>query len=311
MSKTPVSILQEFMIKKGCCPQYDLLPSEGLGTHLPTFHYQVTAGTVVAIGKARSKKDAKHEAAKLALDQLNLLGLYHPGPAAAPVSPVFSSNPPSPSKILVNAIGILQDFCTDNNVPQPEFVLLEDVGPAHSRQFTMECKISEMSVIAVDTTKKKAKQLAAQKMLHRLMDTLPDVIASFKGTNDVPAIKSEITVADYEQSSFPKKKTNWGIKITTYATVLRSLMKEKDLTYKTLWQDVEKFDEGDLTNILNKLELHYNLEFISNEDKEIALISINTDPEYLIAEFGTNSEAALSNAVEKMFQFLKIMTIDP
>lgn len=76
VAKTPVSILQELLQKVNKTPQYDLLPSEGFGTHNPTFHYRVEAGQVVGFGKARSKKDAKHEAAKDALAKFTDLGIF-------------------------------------------------------------------------------------------------------------------------------------------------------------------------------------------------------------------------------------------
>lgn len=75
LSKTPVSLLQELMGKRNITPSYDLLPSsEGIGTHSPIFCIKVTTTIVEAVGKGRSKKDAKHEAARNALEKLANLG---------------------------------------------------------------------------------------------------------------------------------------------------------------------------------------------------------------------------------------------
>lgn len=73
-TKTPVMILQELMQKRGKIPHYDLLHSERSGTHDPRFHYRVNADNVIANGIARSKKEAKHEAAKNALEQFTEQG---------------------------------------------------------------------------------------------------------------------------------------------------------------------------------------------------------------------------------------------
>lgn len=78
MNKTPVSILQELMTKRGCMPNYELLlsNSEGIGTHMPIFYYRVTVEGVQAVGKGGSKKEAKHEAARLVLEKLHETGNY-------------------------------------------------------------------------------------------------------------------------------------------------------------------------------------------------------------------------------------------
>lgn len=71
MSKTPVSALQELMVKRNIIPTYEVLPtSEGVGTHIPTFYCRAIAMGVAAIGKGRTKKEAKHEAARLVLEIL-------------------------------------------------------------------------------------------------------------------------------------------------------------------------------------------------------------------------------------------------
>lgn len=75
MNKTPVSILQELMTKRCIIPTYEVLPdSEGVGTHSPLFYCRATAAGISAIGKAHSKKEAKHEAARLVLEKLSAVG---------------------------------------------------------------------------------------------------------------------------------------------------------------------------------------------------------------------------------------------
>ena len=95
-SKTPVSVLQELLSRRGTTPKYELVQIEG-AIHEPTFRYRVTVADVVgeisvtvgvglsvtiickaeldcclstALGTGRSKKEAKHAAAKAVLDKL-------------------------------------------------------------------------------------------------------------------------------------------------------------------------------------------------------------------------------------------------
>lgn len=93
--KTPVSVLQELLSRRGITPSYDLVQIEG-AIHEPTFRYRVTfgptkdgqfllnilssfysfnyrfseCGFAEAMGAGRSKKEAKHQAARNLIDKL-------------------------------------------------------------------------------------------------------------------------------------------------------------------------------------------------------------------------------------------------
>lgn len=94
--KTPVSVLQELLSRRGITPTYDLVQIEG-AIHEPTFRYRVTFGSkdgefgaystcddgfriilcsspmfqcLEAMGAGRSKKEAKHQAARNLIDKL-------------------------------------------------------------------------------------------------------------------------------------------------------------------------------------------------------------------------------------------------
>lgn len=259
MSKTPVSILQEYMTKRNIMPSYEILAnSEGIGTHIPTFYYKVSADGLSAVGKGRSKKEAKHEAARLLLDKLtdqgnvpsiqfvesyssDILSGYPINMPNIPSSPIHSTTPDpgSPSRVQVNAIGTLTELCYENNIPLPQFELIADVGPAHLRQFTVECKVATLTVTATDLTKKKARQTAAQKMLHRLIDTLPEFLQEIN--NEVSNFRAiepneDVIKTFNELSTLNKRKTNWGIKISDSPKELIKIMEEKNLKYEDLWK---------------------------------------------------------------------------
>lgn len=69
-TKTPVSVLQELLSRRGIAPKYDLVQIEG-AIHEPIFRYKVfLSNEFVATGTGRSKKEAKHSAAKNLLELL-------------------------------------------------------------------------------------------------------------------------------------------------------------------------------------------------------------------------------------------------
>lgn len=81
-SKTPVSVLQELLSRRGITPKYELVQIEG-PIHEPIFRYRVYLNSeFVATGTGRSKKEAKHAAAKNLLDLL--VGKQSPEQANAP-----------------------------------------------------------------------------------------------------------------------------------------------------------------------------------------------------------------------------------
>ncbi|XP_078537631.1 interferon-inducible double-stranded RNA-dependent protein kinase activator A isoform X3 [Lissotriton helveticus] len=64
--KTPIQLLQEYGIKTGKPPVYDLEKAEGQA-HLPSFTYKVTVDEIVCTGQGPSKKIARHKAAEAVL----------------------------------------------------------------------------------------------------------------------------------------------------------------------------------------------------------------------------------------------------
>lgn len=120
MLKTPVSILQEMMVKKGGSPNYELI-HDGGGSHENTFTYKVSCEGLKAIGTGRCKKDAKHAAAGNMLETIAKHNGLLPLPASPAKSPVRAPPPqPKPEPYVqdpngpfVNAIGALQVILLD------------------------------------------------------------------------------------------------------------------------------------------------------------------------------------------------------
>lgn len=85
--KTPVSLLQELLSRRGITPSYELVQIEG-AIHEPTFRYRVSFNDkdvpFTAMGAGRSKKEAKHSAARALIDKLT--GVQLPEPQSAPTA---------------------------------------------------------------------------------------------------------------------------------------------------------------------------------------------------------------------------------
>lgn len=72
-----------------------------------------------------------------------------------------------PIKTSVNCILTLYELCEENKIPQPIFKEISDVGPPHCREFTYDCMVASVRTRATASTKKQAKQIAAQEMLEK------------------------------------------------------------------------------------------------------------------------------------------------
>ncbi|KAI8440640.1 hypothetical protein MSG28_001851 [Choristoneura fumiferana] len=103
MMKTAITVLQELMVKYTENPSYECIAQSG-PQHLATFEYRCSARGHVVTATARSKKEAKQEAARLMLQKLAGAGLPVPPPygsgdapaAAAPTETPPPQPPPLP-----------------------------------------------------------------------------------------------------------------------------------------------------------------------------------------------------------------------
>jgi RISC-loading complex subunit TARBP2 len=98
---------------------------------------------LLAIGSGRSKKEAKHDAAKCLLSRLNAQGITS---ASDTVGVLDVSDITSPYKGMLqeNAVGTLQELCNLNDIQVPEYTVTGDEGPAHAKQFTIMCQVSKL-----------------------------------------------------------------------------------------------------------------------------------------------------------------------
>ncbi|KQS70481.1 interferon-inducible double-stranded RNA-dependent protein kinase activator A homolog isoform X4 [Drosophila erecta] len=186
--KTPVSILQELLSRRGITPGYELVQIEG-AIHEPTFRFRVSFKDkdtpFTAMGAGRSKKEAKHAAARALIDKL--IGAQLPespsssaGPSVTGLTVAGSGGDGNANatgggdagdKIVGNPIGWLQEMCMQRRWPPPSYETETEVGLPHERLFTIACSILNYREMGKGKSKKIAKRLAAHRMWMRLQET--------------------------------------------------------------------------------------------------------------------------------------------
>ncbi|KAI4461141.1 loquacious isoform b [Holotrichia oblita] len=173
-TKTPVSVLQELLSRRGITPKYELVQIEG-AIHEPIFRYRVfLSNEYIATGTGRSKKEAKHAAAKNLLDLLvGKTTAEQANPTNGTTSLTDITNQvvsPFDDKVMGNPIGWLQEMCMSRRWPPPSYEMENEEGLPHERQFTIACKVLKFREIGTGKSKKLAKRMAAHKMWQALQD---------------------------------------------------------------------------------------------------------------------------------------------
>ncbi|XP_026842958.1 interferon-inducible double-stranded RNA-dependent protein kinase activator A homolog isoform X3 [Drosophila persimilis] len=202
--KTPVSILQEILSRRGITPGYELVQIEG-AIHEPTFRFRVSFKEkdtpFTAMGAGRSKKEAKHAAARALIDKL--MGAQLPE-AASSATATSAADPTAAGsggdcntavgdpddKIVGNPIGLLQELCMQRRWPPPTYATETEMGLPHERLFTIACTILQYREIGKGKSKKIAKRSAAHKMWSRLQDTPIDAAKVLDVCNELEGDKT-------------------------------------------------------------------------------------------------------------------------
>lgn len=79
----------------------------------------------------------------------------------------------SPEKAFKDAKTLLQEYLQARRQTLPVYRVVAESGEAHSREFTVECRVPGLTepVVAQGLSKQAAEQAAAQQVLHALQDT--------------------------------------------------------------------------------------------------------------------------------------------
>nr|AHY18682.1 R2D2 [Bemisia tabaci] len=311
-SKTPVSILQEVLPRRGTQPKYELVQIEG-AIHEPTFRYRVTVGNIVSMGTGRSKKEAKHVAARTLLEKLvgNTEGLIKT-PIPTPM-PGDARNP----DLNPNPIGQLQELCMARRWPPPTYTTETEEGLPHERLFTVVCTIFKQKETGVGKSKKLAKREAASKMWHKMKDLPMETSELPSGLDDDDELIQRLSrlVTEFDEIKNSKVKTlnsEYSHKISKFHRNLKLSSGEKLVQL----QDTSLVKSNlDFFAFLQEIavEQKFEVTYVDIEEKSISgkyqcLVQLATLPVAVCHGTGLTSKAAQIAAARNALEYLKIMT---
>ncbi|XP_012550852.2 loquacious isoform X3 [Bombyx mori] len=307
-TKTPVSVLQELLARRGTVPKYELVQIEGM-IHEPTFRYRVTVADLVAMGTGRSKKEAKHSAAKALLDKLT---------GATPADQTTNGNVPETGavvptfedKLMGNPVGWLQELCMSRFWPPPSYHAENDDNVnrrlPHERQFTIICTLLKRREVGTGKSKKLAKRQAAYKMWQALQDNPPE---SFQN-DDEGGVAARY--ADLKDSKISTLTTSHSHKVSQFHKHLKQSvgpnlaklqvtpLNNKDFNFVQFLQEIAS-------------EQSFEVTYVDIEEKSMTglcqcLVQLSTLPVAVCHGAGLTSKDAQSSAAQNALEYLKIMT---
>nr|AVK59450.1 R2D2-PAb [Spodoptera frugiperda] len=313
--KTPAMVLQELAIKKGFqSPHYEITHSV-TGTHNNRFDYRVRVAGVEATGTGCSKQISKHDAAYNALKLLEEDGIYDPKEIpmrefkASIIQKQCELDAGAAIPSSVNFVAPLKDICAEKKLQDPVFKELSVVGPAHCIEFTYECAVGSVKTVATSTTKKMAKQLAANEMMEKLKDILPDLsLDAYKKEElqqrDTPTETNYFKILERYNKLFGKVISDKKVKIKDFASVFSKLMKKFEKTRQDFVEDLCEKTEESLVRFLNKMELQHDIIPIQEKSPIIVTLCINTDVSFTAMGVGPDFEEAKEDALQQAFIML-------
>uniref|UniRef100_A0A146MGP0 Interferon-inducible double stranded RNA-dependent protein kinase activator A A n=1 Tax=Lygus hesperus TaxID=30085 RepID=A0A146MGP0_LYGHE len=322
-SKTPVTILQELLMKKHMVPNYNLILN-GVGTHEPIFKYEVSADGYKAVGSGKSKKEAKHDAAHQMLQVMK-------GVDSAVGALPEEVTSPYEGILKENAVGELQDFCMINQLKLPEYKLIRDEGLPHAKVFSWSCTVSSFTTEATARTKKNAKHMAAQDMLLKLKECLDDIIdpksceSSPYNSPTYQRLDEMERAIDEAVEKMPRtiRKCNARGKLgLNLSDVCYALTDENmpDLVYLDSIKDygsswLDKQEKEDFRDIFMKIaeemQCEYDLRRLesSDENKRVVSLIVESVPPWTFVGVGQSLLEASDSAFEDAVKFLVKMRI--
>ncbi|KAH8412493.1 hypothetical protein KR009_002505 [Drosophila setifemur] len=333
--KTPVSILQELLSRRGITPGYELVQIEG-AIHEPTFRFRVSFKDkdipFTAMGAGRSKKEAKHAAARALIDKL--IGVQLPespgsgvpggGPPGAGLSTGGSGGDGNASaagggdagdKIVGNPIGWLQEMCMQRRWPPPSYETETEVGLPHERLFTIACSILNYREMGKGKSKKIAKRLAAHRMWMRLQETPIDsakISDSICGELEGEPRSSDNYYGELKDISVPTLTTQHSNKVSQFHKTLKNATGKKLLK---LQKTCLKSAKLDYIKLLGEIatENQFEVTYVDIEEKTFTgqfqcLVQLSTLPVGVCHGTGPTTVDAQRHAAQNALEYLKIMT---
>lgn len=219
--KTAITVLQEMLIKMGETPDYECISQSG-PQHQALFQYQCSVLGEMVTAAARSKKEAKQEVARIMLQTLAAKGMSVPPPyglvGATCVDEDLST--PASTADTRSFVALLKELCEEFRLGQPEYELVGDTGPPHLRHFTMRARLQHHERFATSTTKKAARQLAAEKLYTYLRENLARLTGDFDETEALARACNKAMERFREPSEERQHRPDLGLKISEYPRAL-------------------------------------------------------------------------------------------
>lgn len=311
--KTPISVLQELLSRRGITPQYDLMQVEG-AVHEPTFRYRVSYQDKDAMGTGKSKKEAKHAAAKALIDKLTGCS-FGDSPAGMNIkSEGTGSGDDEPSG---NPIGWLQEMCMARRWPPPTYETEMEVGLPHERQFTIACAVLKYREVGKGKSKKIAKRQAAQRMWQRLQDQPlePNQIIQMldeEGNEELKAASISGRYAGLKDVRIPSLTTGHGQKVSQFHKGLKARSGE---TLRRLQNTCLNDKSVDYVQMLHDIatEQRFEVTYVDIDEKTLSgrfqcLVQLSTLPVAVCHGSGATAKEAQAAAARNSLEYLKIMT---
>lgn len=235
--------------------------------------------------------------------------------------------------ITLLIIMFFQDLCAENNLQEPEYILIKDSGPPHARVFTIRCTVSSFVEEGVASTKKQAKHDAAGKMVKRIkglvnqLNSIEDEEGSLNSSASNTEIMNKNAKECYYSLTKSMKKINLGIRLAEYHIkwrdsleidkrnkVLEELEELHSMYLDEIFQDkfIEIIQEklSRLETILSDINVTINTKEISADNNYyLKTIELNTCPNLTQIGVGKTEQEADWNALTKMIEFLMLLLL--
>uniref|UniRef100_A0A182MT42 DRBM domain-containing protein n=1 Tax=Anopheles culicifacies TaxID=139723 RepID=A0A182MT42_9DIPT len=309
--KTPISVLQELLSRRGITPQYDLIQVEG-AVHEPTFRYRVSYKDKDAMGTGKSKKEAKHAAAKALIEKLTGSSFNdYPGAYTAEEKPDVNEEEPTG-----NPIGWLQEMCMSRRWAPPMYKTETEKGLPHERQFTIACVVKQYQEVGEGKSKKIAKRQAAQKMWQRLQDQPLEsnqmmALLDEDGNEDLRQANITSRYAGLMDVSIPTLSKSQSHNVSQFHKTLKSRTGE----YLTQLQSLSMYEIVDHIPLLAEIakEQRFKVTYVDIDEKSFngmyqCLVQLSTMPVAVCHGSAFTVIGARESAAQHALEYLKIMT---
>lgn len=218
---------------------------------------------------------------------------------------------------------LLQELCSENNLQDPDYITISDVGPPHAKIFTLQCKVATFKETGIARTKKQAKQDAAKKMLDKLTDLVPTleltIDTSMEQKQKQLKEDASIQMAKSRYTALSRlsitKKVNLGIKLSEYHNQLKNCFTSEtspDLVERLqtiIPQDCTDISEervkdlsNEFTDILASIGLYMSLQHLQCKSSSIYLVAVtvNSTPDIVEVSRGETRIHAEFYAILKL-----------